>query len=186
MNLANLVTCSRVLLIPVVIILYYSDIAHSNLLAAALFAIASITDWLDGFLARRLNQTSPFGAFLDPVADKLLVVVAMVLLVANFNSLPFVLATAIIIAREVFVSALREWMANLNKRNLVAVGYIGKVKTTVQMIAITILIAVEASSPAWLLNLGFALVYLSAVFSLWSMVTYLRAALPALSGKEIN
>src|SRR5690606_20913772 len=161
-------------------------IAHSNLLAAALFAIASITDWLDGFLARRLNQASPFGAFLDPVADKLLVVIAMILLVANFTGILFVLATAVIIAREVFVSALREWMANLNKRNLVAVGYIGKVKTTVQMIAITLLIAVDSGTPSWLLNLGFALVYLSAVFSLWSMATYLRAALPALSGKEIN
>ncbi len=183
MNIANIVTCSRVLMIPMVIALYYSSIPHATLLAAGLFAIASLTDWLDGYLARRLKQTYPFGAFLDPVADKLLVVVAMVLLTANFPSLWFVLPTAIIIAREVFVSALREWMANCNKRDLVAVGYIGKVKTTVQMIAITILIGVDASTPEIFTQLGIVLIYASAVFSLWSMISYLRAALPTLMMK---
>ncbi len=183
MNIANIVTCSRVLLIPVVIALYYSSIPHGAILAAIVFAIASLTDWLDGYLARKLKQTSPFGAFLDPVADKLLVVMALVLLTANFPSPWFVLPTAIIIAREVFVSALREWMANCNKRELVAVGHIGKVKTTVQMIAITILIGVEASTPAIFTQLGYVLIYVSAVFSLWSMISYLRAALPTLTMK---
>ncbi|OGT71453.1 MAG: CDP-diacylglycerol--glycerol-3-phosphate 3-phosphatidyltransferase [Gammaproteobacteria bacterium RIFCSPLOWO2_02_FULL_57_10] len=183
MNIANLVTCSRVLMIPVVVALYYSPISHSNLYAAVVFAIASITDWLDGYLARKLNQTSPFGAFLDPVADKLLVVMALVLLTANYTSPWFVVPTAVIIAREVFVSALREWMANCNQRNLVAVGYIGKVKTTVQMIAITLLIGVDVQSPQILVQLGYALIYLSAVFSMWSMITYLRAALPTLKMK---
>ena len=107
LNAANIVTVSRVFMIPIVIILHYSDLPHHNLLAAALFAIASLTDWLDGYLARKLNQTSDFGAFLDPVADKLLVVMAMVLLAANHPSIWFVLPTAVIIAREVFVSALR-------------------------------------------------------------------------------
>ena len=183
MNIANLVTCSCVLMIPVVVALYYSPISHSNLYAAVVFAIASITDWLDGYLARKLNQTSPFGAFLDPVADKLLVVMALVLLTANYTSPWFVVPTAVIIAREVFVSALREWMANCNQRNLVAVGYIGKVKTTVQMIAITLLIGVDVQSPQILVQLGYALIYLSAVFSMWSMITYLRAALPTLKMK---
>src|SRR3989338_7161738 len=183
MNIANLVTCSRVLMIPVVVALYYSPISHSNLYAAVVFAIASITDWLDGYLARKLNQTSPFGAFLDPVADKLLVVMALVLLTANYTSPWFVVPTAVIIAREVFVSALREWMANCNQRNLVAVGYIVKVKTTVQMIAITLLIGVDVQSPQILVQLGYALIYLSAVFSMWSMITYLRAALPTLKMK---
>ena len=183
MNAANIVTVSRVFMIPIVIILHYSDLPHHNLLAAGLFAIASLTDWLDGYLARKLNQTSDFGAFLDPVADKLLVVMAMVLLAANHPSIWFVLPTAIIIAREVFVSALREWMANSNQRNLVKVGYIGKVKTTVQMIAITILLAVEASTPEAIVWLGYVLIYVSAVFSLWSMLTYLSAALPTLRGK---
>ncbi|MDX1489874.1 MAG: CDP-diacylglycerol--glycerol-3-phosphate 3-phosphatidyltransferase [Pseudohongiellaceae bacterium] len=183
MNTANLVTCSRVLMIPIVIFLYYSDLPYNNWLAAGMFAIASITDWLDGYLARKLNQTSPFGAFLDPVADKLLVVIALVLLTANFTSPWFVLPTAIIIAREVFVSALREWMAGLNQRDLVKVGYIGKVKTTVQMVAITILIGVDAQTPSTLSTIGQWLIYLSAMFSLWSMISYLRAALPSLKMK---
>src|SRR5690606_28844079 len=110
--------------------------------------IASLTDWLDGYLARKLNQTSPFGAFLDPVADKLLVVMTLVLLVANFTSPWFVLPVAVIIAREVFISALREWMASCNARDLVKVGYIGQVKTTVQMIAIILLLLVRPHSPS--------------------------------------
>ncbi len=181
MNIANLVTCSRVLMVPVVILLFYAPIPHHKLLAAGVFAIASITDWLDGFLARKLNQSSPFGAFLDPVADKLLVVMTLVLLVANYTSPWFVLPVTIIIAREIFISALREWMANLNKRNLVKVGYLGKIKTTVQMIAITILIAVDAGTPTLLLQIGYVLIYISAFFSMWSMITYLRAALPTLT-----
>ncbi len=180
MNIANLVTVSRVMMSPFVIVLHYSGLPHSNLLAGGLFAIASLTDWLDGYLARRLKQTSAFGAFLDPVADKLLVVAALVLLVANFPAIWFVLPVAIIIAREVFVSALREWMANCNQRDLVKVGYIGKVKTTVQMIGITILIGVDAQTPAVFTQLGIVMVYASAVFSLWSMILYLRAALPTL------
>ncbi len=183
MNAANLVTCSRVAMIPIVIILHYSSLPYHQYYAAGLFAIASLTDWLDGYLARKLNQTSDFGAFLDPVADKLLVVMAMVLLAANHPSIWFVLPTAIIIAREVFVSALREWMANSNKRDVVKVGYIGKVKTTVQMIAIIILLATDASTPQSIVWLGYVLIYVSAVFSLWSMVTYLRAALPTLQAK---
>lgn len=180
MNIANLVTVSRVLMIPFVILLHYSGLPYSNLLAGGLFAIASLTDWLDGYLARKLNQTSAFGAFLDPVADKLLVVAALVLLVANYPGVWFVLPVAIIIAREIFVSALREWMANCNQRELVKVGYIGKVKTTIQMIGITLLIGTDAQSPAILEQLGYVLIYASAVFSLWSMILYLRAALPTL------
>lgn len=180
MNAANLVTCSRVLMIPIVIILHYSTLPYHNLLAAGLFAIASLTDWLDGYLARKLQQTSAFGAFLDPVADKLLVVMALVLLAANHPTIWFVLPTAVIIAREVFVSALREWMASSNKRNLVKVGYLGKVKTTIQMIAIVLLLAVDATWPVYLLWLGYVLIYVSAVFSLWSMIQYLAAALPTL------
>ena len=183
MNTANWVTIIRVIMVPLVVVVYYSPLAWANLIAAALFAIASITDWLDGYLARRLNQTSAFGAFLDPVADKLLVVVALVLLTAIYPAVWFVLPVAVIIAREIFVSALREWMANVNQRDLVAVGYIGKVKTTVQMIAIVVLIAATPAWPQWVTALGVALIYLSAVFSLWSMATYLRKALPVLQLK---
>ncbi|MDO8909824.1 MAG: CDP-diacylglycerol--glycerol-3-phosphate 3-phosphatidyltransferase [Pseudohongiella sp.] len=180
MNIANLVTMSRVLLVPVIVLVYYSSLPASHLIAAALFTVASISDWLDGYLARKLNQTSDFGAFLDPVADKLLVVMALVLLTANYPSPWFVIPTAIIIAREVFVSALREWMASRNLRDMVAVGYIGKVKTTVQMIAIIVLLAYSAIWPVWVMQLGYLLLYVSAGLSLWSMVVYLKKALPVL------
>jgi CDP-diacylglycerol---glycerol-3-phosphate 3-phosphatidyltransferase len=180
MNIANLVTISRVLLVPVILLVYYSGIPASHLISAALFAVASLTDWLDGYLARKLGQTSAFGAFLDPVADKLLVVMALVLLAANYPGPWFVIPAAIIIAREVFVSALREWMASRQLRDLVAVGYIGKVKTTVQMIAIIVLLAYSAEMPVQLLQIGYVLIYLSAALSLWSMAQYLKKALPVL------
>src|SRR5690606_22744222 len=157
-----------------------SGLVYSHIFAALLFAIASITDWLDGFLARKLGQTSAFGAFLDPVADKLLVVMALVLLTANYPSPWFVVPVAIIIAREVFVSALREWMASRQLRDLVAVGYIGKVKTTVQMIAIIVLLVRTPEWPLPLLQIGYVLIYLSAALSLWSMGQYLSKALPVL------
>lgn len=180
MNVANLVTISRVLLVPVIVLVYYSPMPFSQLIAAVLFTLASITDWLDGFLARRLNQLSAFGAFLDPVADKLLVVMALVLLTANYPSPWFVIPTAVIIAREIFVSALREWMATRNLRDSVAVGCIGKVKTTVQMLAIIVLLAYTPAQPLQILYAGYFLLYLSATLSLWSMIIYLKKALPVL------
>lgn len=180
MNAANTVTISRVLLVPLIVVVYYSGFAWSQLAAAALFTVASITDWLDGYLARKLDQASPFGAFLDPVADKLLVVMALVLLTANFPSPWFVVPTAIIIGREVFISALREWMASRGERDKVAVGYIGKVKTTMQMIAIIVLLAYSPDFPRWVLQSGYVLIYLSAALSMWSMVIYLKSALPSM------
>jgi CDP-diacylglycerol---glycerol-3-phosphate 3-phosphatidyltransferase len=184
LNAANMATYCRVLLVPIIVVVYYSGFAHSQLVAAILFTIASLTDWLDGYLARRLNQTSPFGAFLDPVADKLLVVMALVLLTAIYPSVWFVVPTAIIIGREVFVSALREWMASNNQRDAVAVGYIGKVKTTVQMIAIIVLLAYTPQWPQFFLQTGYALIYLSAALSIWSMAQYLIKALPVLMSKQ--
>lgn len=180
MNIANLVTISRVLLVPVVVLVYYSAMPFSQLVAAVLFTIASITDWLDGYLARKLNQLSAFGAFLDPVADKLLVVMALVLLTANYPGPWFVIPTAIIIGREVFVSALREWMASRNLRDMVAVGYAGKLKTTVQMLAIIVLLAYTPTWPQPVLFVGYFLLYLSAALSLWSMMIYLKKALPVM------
>tara|TARA_R110002072_G_scaffold1559_8_gene12967 strand:- start:6336 stop:6908 length:573 start_codon:yes stop_codon:yes gene_type:complete len=189
MNAANLVTISRILLVPVIVAVYYSGFAWSQIAAAVLFSLASISDWLDGYLARKLDQTSEFGAFLDPVADKLLVVMALVLLTANYPSPWFVVPTAVLIGREVFISALREWMAGRNQRDLVAVGYIGKVKTTVQMIAIIVLMAYTPdlspeiswfSWPSWVLQTGYLLLYLAAALSLWSMAVYLKSALPSL------
>jgi len=184
MNAANMVTMSRVLLVPVIVLVYYSGFAWSQLLAALLFTVASITDWLDGYLARRLNQSSEFGAFLDPVADKLLVVMALVLLTANYPGPWFVIPVAIIIGREVFVSALREWMASRNQRDAVAVGFMGKVKTTVQMISIIVLLAYTPNLPLWLLQIGYVLIYLSAALSIWSMVIYLKQAMPILKAEK--
>ncbi len=174
MNWANTATISRVALIPVVIICYHLDTEFSHLLAAVLFSIASLTDWLDGFLARKLNQTSDFGAFLDPVADKLLVAIILIMLVSVYP--PLLLAAGVIIAREMLVSALREWMASKGHRDKVAVAFSGKLKTTVQMLAIITLLLANPALPEWVLLLGYGLIYLAAILSISSMAHYFRAA----------
>ena len=140
-NIPNLLTLLRVLLIPVFILLFYLPFEWSYLAASAVFAVASLTDWLDGYLARRWEQSTPFGAFLDPVADKLMVAVALVMLVEEHASFWLTLPAVIIIGREIVVSALREWMAELGARAQVAVSNLGKWKTTAQMVALVILIA---------------------------------------------
>ena len=178
MNWANQVTYLRLLLIPVVIACFYSGLPNANLLAALLFTVASFTDWLDGYLARRLNQTSDFGAFLDPVADKLLVVTVLIMLATTYSNL--LLATAVIIAREIILSALREWMAWQGQRDAVAVAFIGKLKTTVQMIAIILLLLATPHYLGWLWQLGLILLYLATVLSVYSMLQYLKSAWPTL------
>ncbi len=176
MNVPNYVTFSRILLTPVVVLVYYSSLQWHYLAAAAIFTLASLTDWLDGYLARKLNQSSNFGAFIDPVADKLLVVVVLVLLASSYSSPWFVMPTAIIIAREILVSALREWMATYSRRDEVAVGVIGKVKTVSQMLAIILLLSADPSSLDWLQGLGYVLLYTAAFLALWSMINYLKNA----------
>ncbi len=183
MNAANFVTCLRVLAIPVFIAVYYSNIQWNYLIASGIFILACLTDWLDGYLARTLNQTSKFGAFLDPVADKLLVTVALVMLAANYTSPWFVIPAAIMVAREVLVSALREWMAANNQRDVVAVGFIGKVKTTVQMIAIIVLLGIDPIGSVWFRGLGYLLIYVAAFLTLWSMFIYLKNAWPLLTSE---
>lgn len=178
MNWANQVTYLRLLLIPLVIACFYSGLSNANLLAALLFTMASFSDWLDGYLARRLNQTSDFGAFLDPVADKLLVVIVLIMLVTVYSNL--LLATAVIIAREIIMSALREWMALKGQREAVAVAFSGKLKTTVQMIAIILLLLATPHYLEWLWQLGLILLYLAAVLSVYSMLQYLKSAWPTL------
>lgn len=183
MTLATFFTFLRVLAIPVFIAVYYSSIPGSHLIASGIFILACITDWLDGYLARRMNQCSKFGAFLDPVADKLLVTVTLVMLAANYTSPWFVAPAAIMVAREILISALREWMSGQNKRDTVAVGYIGKVKTTTQMLAIIALLAAGPGTGlyAWLVMLGYVLIYIAAILTLWSMFGYLKNAWPLLS-----
>ena len=159
------------------VVFFYLPFQGHLLVAAAIFGLAAITDWFDGYLARRLGQMTAFGAFLDPVADKLMVAVALVLLVERHNDLLFTLAACVIIGREIVVSALREWMAELGRRTSVAVSLIGKVKTGFQMVSIAVLLAVDAQRDgSEVLALGVLLLYIAAALTLWSMWQYLRAA----------
>ncbi|MBA1263072.1 CDP-diacylglycerol--glycerol-3-phosphate 3-phosphatidyltransferase [Stutzerimonas sp. NM35] len=183
MNIPNILTVLRVLLIPIIVLLFYLPFKWSYLAASAVFAIAAVTDWLDGYLARRLKQSTPFGAFLDPVADKLMVAVALVLLVEEHANLWLTLPAAIIIGREIVVSALREWMAELGARAQVAVSSLGKWKTAAQMVALIILLANPPLMTIWV-GAGYALLIIAAGLTLWSMVNYLMAAWPHLSPTE--
>jgi CDP-diacylglycerol--glycerol-3-phosphate 3-phosphatidyltransferase len=178
MNIPNFLTLLRIVLIPVFLVVYYLPIQYAHFSAAVIFGVAAITDWFDGYLARRWNQTSALGAFLDPVADKLIVAAALVALTETFSTFWMTLPAIVIIGREIVISALREWMAELGKRASVAVSYIGKVKTALQMLAILLLVAFE---PFTLLSwIGVAAMYIASVLTLWSMIVYLKAAWPEL------
>ena len=182
-NLANQLTLLRIVLIPLFIAVFYLPSEWRYPLSTAIFSIAAITDWLDGWIARAYNQATPFGAFLDPVADKLMVTVALVLLVETYNTPWFAIPAIIIIGREITISALREWMAELGKRTSVAVSTIGKIKTAMQMTAIIVLLYDNPAEPTFLTPLGYISLYIAAVLTLWSMVIYLRAAWPTLSDR---
>ncbi|MFP5348875.1 MAG: CDP-diacylglycerol--glycerol-3-phosphate 3-phosphatidyltransferase [Gammaproteobacteria bacterium] len=186
-NAPNLLTLLRIVLIPLFVIAYYLPYRDAHILATVLFVVAAITDWLDGYLARRLQQLSPFGAFLDPVADKLMVAAALVMLAADpriyaeaLDARVFAIVVLVILGREITVSALREWMAELGNRSRVAVSFVGKFKTTAQMFAIPFLIWRE---PLWglpVFRTGEILLYAAAALTLWSMLVYLRLAWPSL------
>lgn len=185
MNLPNIMTLGRLALVPVFILVFYLPFHWSAICAAVIFLVASLTDFLDGYLARQLDQTSRFGAFLDPVADKLIVAVALVMLVDLHASIWMTLPAVVIISREISVSALREWMAEIGQRTKVAVGMAGKVKTVLQMAAIFILLLEKShhllGGNAWVLWLGYVCLYIATIITLWSMWNYLRAAWPELS-----
>ncbi len=180
-NTPNLLTLLRIALIPVFVAVFYLDSPWAPYLAALVFSGAALTDLLDGYLARRWGQTSPLGAFLDPVADKLMVAVALVLLVQADPRTLLALPAAVIIGREITVSALREWMAEVGARGRVAVSMTGKIKTTAQMVSIILLLLRGATLPAWVYDLGLGLLYLAALLTLWSMILYIRAAWPSLT-----
>ncbi len=182
-NTPNLLTLLRILLIPVFVLVFYLPTRWSPYAAALVFSAAAVTDFVDGYLARRWGQTSPLGAFLDPVADKLMVAVALVLLVQADPRVILVLPAVVIIGREITVSALREWMAEIGARAQVAVSAIGKLKTTAQMVSIILLLLRDAAFGHWVYYPGVVLLYLAAILTLWSMWLYLRAAWPALSGE---
>ncbi|MHB0774273.1 CDP-diacylglycerol--glycerol-3-phosphate 3-phosphatidyltransferase [Halomonas sp. WWR20] len=179
MNIPNILTLARIVFIPLLVIAFYLPYSWSLLGTAGLFGLAALTDWLDGYLARRLNQSTPFGAFLDPVADKLMVVVALALLVERYEAIWLTLPALVIIGREIVISALREWMAEIGKRGRVAVSWIGKLKTTLQMVSLLLLLGF---TPGTLIAyIGVATLYVAAALTLWSMGQYLRAAWPELS-----
>lgn len=190
LNLPIFLTWLRVALIPIFVAVFFlPDTALSprmqNFTAAAIFGLAGFTDWLDGYLARRWRQTSAFGAFLDPVADKLIVAAALILLV-QLERTPGWMAM-IIIGREIAISALREWMAGLGSRRSVAVAYIGKLKTAAQMIAILLLLFAEPVVPGvGTLMIGNTFMMLAVILTLWSMIYYLRMASHELVGKKID
>ena len=183
-NLPTLLTWARIVAIPLVVGVFYLDLndATRNTTATALFIVVALTDWADGYLARKLNQTSSFGAFLDPVADKFLVCAALLVLV-HLNRL-HALVALVIIGREIAISALREWMAQIGASRSVAVHMLGKVKTVVQMVAIPFLLYHGmlfgvVDTHRW----GTVLIYISAVLTVWSMVYYLKKALPEIRAK---
>jgi CDP-diacylglycerol--glycerol-3-phosphate 3-phosphatidyltransferase len=183
-NLPTLLTWARIVAIPLVVGVFYLDLndALRNTIATALFIVVALTDWADGYLARKLNQTSSFGAFLDPVADKFLVCAALLVLV-HLNRL-HALVALVIISREIAISALREWMAQIGASRSVAVHMLGKLKTMVQMIAIPFLLYHGTlfgviDTHRW----GTLLIYISAVLTVWSMVYYLQKALPEIRAK---
>ncbi|MCL1623446.1 CDP-diacylglycerol--glycerol-3-phosphate 3-phosphatidyltransferase [Moraxella sp. Tifton1] len=200
-NLPNNLTIARIVMIPLFIIiaywppalgigmpaitnnaiarfgmLEYSDSMLRHFLLTFLFILAAMTDWLDGYLARKLQITSAFGRFLDPVADKLMVAAALVILVQWHANIIMAVCAIVIISREIAVSALREWMAELGARTSVAVSYVGKLKTAFQMIAISVLLLNWQS----LEMIGYVLMVIAVILTLWSMVIYLRAAWPYL------
>ena len=180
----NILTLVRIVLIPVLVLVFYLPTGWAHQTSAAIFGAAALTDWLDGYLARRLRQVSVFGAFLDPVADKLMVAVALVLLVQDNPSLLFVVPAVIIIGREIAISALREWMSELGERTKVAVSIIGKVKTITQMVAILFLLYKVPLGVFPTHDVGLVLLYVAASLTLWSMFVYMRAAWPILSGNS--
>ena len=179
-TLPTAITLFRIVLIPLFVLVFYLPFAWANLAAAAIFAIASFSDWVDGYLARVLKQESVFGAFLDPVADKLMVVVAIVLLVQAHPSLYVVIPSIIIVAREISISALREWMAELGKSATVKVSFIGKTKTAVQLFSLFLMIYEEPIGQIPVYEIGLGFYFLAAVFTIVSMFIYLRAAWPVI------
>lgn len=178
MNLPNCITLFRVFLIPLCVLVFYLPYSWSYSVTALIFALAGLTDWLDGYLARRLGQSTPFGAFLDPVADKLMVVIVLALLIERMEVWWFTLPAITIIGREILISALREWMAELGKRTSVAVSNVGKFKTALQMISIFILLLAAPERSGLWITTGVITMYIAAVLTLWSMLVYLRAAAP--------
>jgi CDP-diacylglycerol--glycerol-3-phosphate 3-phosphatidyltransferase len=176
-----MLTLARILLLPVIVLIFYLPVPWARPVCCAVFLIAAITDWLDGYLARKWQIESDFGAFLDPVADKLMVATVLILLVEDASAWWLSVPAIIIIGREITISALREWMANVGSRAKVAVSYLGKVKTTMQITALAMLLYKYNLFGLPIYQIGIVALYVAAAITIWSMVDYLTVAFKAAS-----
>jgi len=186
LNAPNVLTLFRILLVPLMVLAFYWPAPLMHVAAGFLFTLGALTDWLDGWLARRTSQTSAFGAFLDPVADKLAVTVALFLIVQTDPTPLMAMISAVIVGREITISALREWMAGIGEGAQVRVAALGKVKTIVQMVAIVMLLVREPLFGLPVYLLGQVLLGAAAVLTLWSGFVYLRAAWPHMRASEVR
>jgi CDP-diacylglycerol--glycerol-3-phosphate 3-phosphatidyltransferase len=180
LTIPTLITLFRILLIPVLVLVFYLPYKWTNFAATAIFVVGALTDWLDGWIARRYGMYSAFGAFLDPVADKLAVAVALVLIVQHHHTMFMALIAAVIIGREITISALREWMAEIGQKGRVKVAAVGKLKTIVQMVALSMLLFREDLWGLPIFLIGEGLLAVAAALTLWSGYAYVRAAWPAM------
>ena len=180
LTLPTILTLFRIAMLPVMVVVFYAGFRGANIAASAVFIAAALTDWLDGWIARRYRMTSAFGEFLDPVADKLMVATTLCLLVQDNPTIPLAIMAAIIIGREITISALREWMAEIGQRTRVKVAGIGKIKTIAQLVALVVLLYQKDLDGLGLFHVGEVLLGLAAMLTIWSGVMYLRAAWPVL------
>jgi len=180
LTLPTYLTFLRIALIPLLAVVFYLPWEYSHLVCTLIFLFAGFTDWLDGYLARKMSQETAFGAFLDPVADKLMVAFVLVLVVQSEASPYLAIPAAVIIGREITIASLREWMAEIGQRTKVKVSQLGKWKTTAQMAAVSLLLYKDDLLGLPITSIGYWLLYLSAILTLWSMVNYLTAAFPSL------
>ncbi|MDD5276355.1 MAG: CDP-diacylglycerol--glycerol-3-phosphate 3-phosphatidyltransferase [Methylovulum sp.] len=182
-NLPTNITLLRIALIPLLTVVFYLPWEYSNLACTLIFILAGFTDWLDGYLARKMQLETPFGAFLDPVADKLMVACVLVLVVQQQGSMYLAIPAAIIIGREITIASLREWMAELGQRATVKVSQLAKWKTSAQMVSIGMLLFRNDLFGIPVNAIGYGLLYVAAILTLWSMINYLSAALAVIKEK---
>ena len=182
LTLPTMLTLFRIALLPVMVLVFYGGFRGANIAASIVFIAAALTDWLDGWIARRFGMTSAFGEFLDPVADKLMVATTLFLLVQDNPTVPLTIMAAVIVGRKITISALREWMAEIGERARVKVAGIGKIKTIAQLVALTVLLYQKDLDGFGLFHVGEVLLGLAAGLTIWSGIIYLRAAWPVLRG----
>ena len=180
LTLPTILTLFRIAMLPVMVVVFYAPFRGANIAASGVFIAAALTDWLDGWVARRYRLTSAFGAFLDPVADKLMVAVTLFLIVQDNPTVPLAVISAIIVGREITISALREWMAEIGERTRVKVAGIGKIKTMAQLVALVVLLYQKDLNGFGLFHVGEVLLAVAAVLTIWSGCVYVLAAWPAL------